>query len=444
MKRKLCLVLITILIIMSSLYFAPVRAATVSVWQSGNTYYWDGGSSSDLATAIMGAMGSGNVTVDVRCGGNLSQTVNLQPGTTLKFNNNRLVKTHSGTGFHREGTGNIAIYDLILDNSAGGFGIRTSRASDLRFENISINGGGIGIRVDSHPSRPYEEGRWVYNLTVKNCRFENCGSHGLETYGVDGCTIDGIVARNNGECGVLLNKTINGTVGTVDSYRSPASGGYAGFRLANYCENITANYIKSVECGRGIFILTGSKNVLIKDCYVTGSKDIGIWFQDVENCRVETGYCTDGINATGSGSYICVGGYDYGTKRIQNRSTGMYLDGLGKTTNGEDVGQWANTNHSNAKWKFIQNGNYYFIENLATGMRLDGYGRTTNGDPCAQYKGTTHSNAQWRIIQSNGYYFIENRSTGMRLDGYGRTTNGDSCAQYKGTTHANAQWKFVN
>lgn len=136
-----------------------------------------------------------------------------------------------------------------------------------------------------------------------------------------------------------------------------------------------------------------------------------------------------------------------GIKQIKNRSTGLFLDGMGRTSNGSAAGQYANTTHNNAHWNIVDAGSgYYYIVNQGTNMKLDGYGRTSNGSACAQYaNSTTHVNAQWQFIDAgSGYYFIQNRGTGMRLDGYGRTTNGSDCAQYNGTTHANAQWQLVN
>nr|WP_245531707.1 RICIN domain-containing protein [Anaerophaga thermohalophila] len=77
-------------------------------------------------------------------------------------------------------------------------------------------------------------------------------------------------------------------------------------------------------------------------------------------------------------------------------------------------------------------------------MYIDGMGRTTNGDNCGQYANTTHVNAQWSLESSgDGYYRLRNRGTGMYLDGMGRTTNGDPAGQYANTTHVNAQWRFV-
>jgi hypothetical protein len=135
-----------------------------------------------------------------------------------------------------------------------------------------------------------------------------------------------------------------------------------------------------------------------------------------------------------------------GVKRIVNRGTGLSIDGIGRTTNGDDAGQY-NSTSNNAKWNIVSAGSdYYYIVNQGTNMKLDGYGRTSNGSACAQYSNsTTHINAQWSFVSAgSGYYYIQNRGTNMRIDGLGSTTNGSVCAQYNGTTHVNAQWQLVN
>ena len=142
------------------------------------------------------------------------------------------------------------------------------------------------------------------------------------------------------------------------------------------------------------------------------------------------------------------GGGVTGIKQIRNRGTGMYLDGMSRTSNGSEVGQYANTTHVNAHWNITSAGSgYYYITNQGTNMKLDGYGRTSNGSACAQHSNnTTHVNAQWSLVSAgSGYYYIVNRGTNMKLDGYGRTSNGSACAQYSNsTTHHNAQWELVN
>ncbi|WP_062122372.1 RICIN domain-containing protein [Geofilum rubicundum] len=432
-------------------------AYTNEVRQSGNSYVWrinnvDQGTTTDLATAITNCIGTGNREVHILTGGTLSGTIFLRPGLTFYGHNNTFTSGHGGNGFHIEGSGPISMYDFTLNNYGGGMGIRTSRAGDLTFQNITVKGGGIGIRIDSHPSRPYEEGRWVSNVEVINCTFEDNGSHGLETYGVDGFYADGIVARNLGGCGVLLNKTINGTIGTVDAYRCSYGAGYAGLRLANSCSNVVIDMLYANECGRGFFVLSGSNNIQLKNCKITNCVDQwgtgrGIWLENTVNSRVEAGCCDSGVTVTGSGSYANVSttcnGLE-GTYQIRNRGTSLYLDGMGRTTNGADCGQWANTSHVNSQWEVISRDGYYQLRNVGSGLFIDGMGRTSNGSVAGQWANTTHVNSQWSIeVYSGDYVRIQNRGTGLFLDGMGYTTNGSVAGQWANTTHANAQWLLV-
>ncbi len=422
------------------------------VRQSGSNYIWrindvDQGTTSSLAAAINNCIGTGNREVHVLVGGTLSEQINLQPGLTLYCHNVTFNKNHSGYGFFRDGAGPIKIYDMTLNNNSN-MGIRTSRASDIYIQNVKIYGGSIGIRIDSHPSRPYEDGRWVYNVHVQDCRFENGSSHGVETYGVDNFKAYGIVARNMGECGVLLNKTINGTIGTVDAYRCSYGGGYAGLRFANTCSQVTADKLIARECGRGYFVLTGSNNCHLNNAQITDCTNIGIWLENVTNCSVKAGCTNSGVAVTGSGSYAnvassCSGG-NVTYYRIQNRATGLFLDGMGRTVNGEACGQYGNTTHVNSQWEMIASGSYYQFKNRGTGLFLDGMGRTTNGSDLGQWGNTTHINSQWSVQQYSGNYSrIQNRGTGLFIDGMGRTANGSACGQWASSTSNNAQWQLV-
>ena len=132
--------------------------------------------------------------------------------------------------------------------------------------------------------------------------------------------------------------------------------------------------------------------------------------------------------------------------QFRNRNTGLYLDGMGRTTNGAAVGQYGNTSHVNSQWELVsQGGNYYQLRNRGTGLYLDGMGRTTNGSDCGQWSNTTHYNSHWELLQYSGnYYRLRNRTTGLYLDGMGRTSNGSNCGQWSNTTHPNAQWEMIN
>ena len=455
-KRKLFLFLSVcfLSVCMQTILANDALAYTNEVRQSGSNYIWrindvDQGSTSDLATAINNCIGTGNRVVHIITGGTLTSTINLQPGLTLYCHNNTFNKNHTGYGFFRDGTGGIKIYDMTLNNNSN-MGIRTSRASDIYIQNVKIYGGSIGIRIDCHPSRPYEDGRWIYNVHIQDCRFENGSSHGLETYGVDGFKAYGIIARNMGECGVLLNKTVNGTIGTVDAYRCSYGGGYAGLRLANSCSNVVTEKLIARECGRGYFVLTGSNNSRLNNAEITGCTNIGIWLENVTNCTVEAGCNDSGTSVSGSGSYANVssscssGGTGGSVYQLRNRGTGLYLDGMGLTSNGSAVGQYANTTHVNAQWEMVSSGSYYQLRNVGTGLFMDGMGRTSNGSDVGQWANTTHANSQWSLQQYSGsYYRLQNRGTGLYIDGMGRTANGSAAGQWANTTHVNAQWELI-
>ncbi|MCV9388774.1 family 43 glycosylhydrolase [Reichenbachiella ulvae] len=131
--------------------------------------------------------------------------------------------------------------------------------------------------------------------------------------------------------------------------------------------------------------------------------------------------------------------------RLRNVGTGLFLDGMGRTTNGDACGQYANTTHPNAQWQLIDVGNgYRQLRNVGTGLFLDGMGRTANGDDCGMWANTTHQNSHWSIQQYGSNVRIQNRATGLFLDGMGRSANGDNVGQYANTTHPNAQWQLVS
>lgn len=151
----------------------------------------------------------------------------------------------------------------------------------------------------------------------------------------------------------------------------------------------------------------------------------------------------DGGSSTGGNTGGDTGG---GTQyyRIQNRATGLYIDGMARTADGEDLGQYANTTSENAQWIREAANGFERFKNRATGLYIDGMGRTTNGQNVGQYANTTHNNAQWSLESAgDGYYRLKNRGTGLYMDGYGDSTNGSAVRQYANTTHVNAQWRFV-
>ncbi|HEY8934490.1 MAG TPA: RICIN domain-containing protein, partial [Cyclobacteriaceae bacterium] len=129
---------------------------------------------------------------------------------------------------------------------------------------------------------------------------------------------------------------------------------------------------------------------------------------------------------------------------IKNRATGLLIDGIGRTTNGSNAGQWSSSTSYNQQWVVETAGSYVKIKNRATGLYLDGMGRTTNGSIAGQWSSSTSNNQQWTIETAGSYSKLKNRATGLYIDGMGSTTNGADLAQWSSSSSYNQQWTITN
>jgi hypothetical protein len=267
----------------------PVHEIT----RQGTKYRWthkgaEQARDEDLAKLLQQAIGTGGRAIHLRSGGKLARTIRMEPDLEIHGHGHTFEKTHNGTGFSHQGRGGIALRNFTLTGGTG-WGVHTTRASNITLEDLRIIGGGIGVRVDSHPSRPYEENRWVRNLTVRRCTFEQCAGHGLETYGVEDFIIEDITAKQCGECGVLVNKGRNGKVGTVRAWRCCVGGGYAGLRFANHCRDITVEKLVAIECGRGFFTVSNCANIIVREVEIRDCSSHAILIQHSDGVGIERG-----------------------------------------------------------------------------------------------------------------------------------------------------------
>ncbi len=312
-RQKFKKLFISVLLLsFGAIFINEAYAYDNEVWESSGTYYWkingsQAGNSSSLSTAINSCMGS-NREVHVLTGGSLDGTINV-PASNVKLycHNNTFTRDFSGWGIKNSHDG-FELYDMILRGGSDGYGIRSSGASHLKFINIEIyDCPWIGIRVDSKSSAPWEA--WISDLEIKNVMVDNCGDHGIETYSIDGVDMDSIVVRNCNSCGLLLNRTKNGTIGTVNAYNCSWGSGYAGLRYANACEDITTEKLIADRCGRGFFIVQSgpSVNCHLNNAEIYECSDMGIWIENGTDCSVESGCCESSVSVSGSGSYANVG-----------------------------------------------------------------------------------------------------------------------------------------
>ncbi len=237
------------------------------------------------------------------------------------------------------------------------------RRGDLHLGEINIDGtAGIGIRIDNNPE-PNCWGRCnrVTEIRLDDVSVSNTGGHGVETYGVDGLTIGTVTARNVTNAGLLLNATINATVGTVDGEDVATGNGYATFRVANEAGkiddawpagNIHVGTVRARRGGRGIFCVsdsggttidhvdladTGGDSMLLENCHnmrlaaVSGTVNDGggIWitYRDAEHTP-STNVTLQNIEANG----ISIGESKCGTNiLICNMSGDASINGCSGT-----------------------------------------------------------------------------------------------------------------
>jgi endoglucanase len=125
---------------------------------------------------------------------------------------------------------------------------------------------------------------------------------------------------------------------------------------------------------------------------------------------------------------------------LSNRATGLLIDGMYRSTDGSNAGQYSNSNTDAQKWVLEMAGSYVKIKNRATGLYLDGMGRTTNGSAAGQWSGSSSNNQQWLRVAAGNYAKFQNRATGLYLDGMGLTTNGSDLGQWSNSNSRNQQW----
>jgi hypothetical protein len=125
---------------------------------------------------------------------------------------------------------------------------------------------------------------------------------------------------------------------------------------------------------------------------------------------------------------------------IQNKATGLYIDGMGRTSNGSNAGQWSNSGSSNQKWIMETTGSNVRFKNVATSLYLDGMGRGSNGSLAGQWGNSNSANQQWTIETYGNYKRIKNVATGLYLDGMYWSSNGSDLGQWSSSGSDAQQW----
>ncbi|GAW25473.1 putative ricin B lectin [Rosellinia necatrix] len=156
--------------------------------------------------------------------------------------------------------------------------------------------GGLGIRFDRDQAANT-------NVKMGTITVNGAGSHAVETWNIDGLTIDKVVARNVGECGLLLQKTTNARVGLVDGDNVATGTGYATFRMANnngqlasgaYTPNVFVDKVVSRGGGRGVFCVSQSGGAVISQVDLANNGNNAILLENCYNVAINGGTVNGG------------------------------------------------------------------------------------------------------------------------------------------------------
>ncbi|WP_436922950.1 RICIN domain-containing protein [Halosimplex amylolyticum] len=346
------------------------------------------------------------------------------------------------------------------------YGIRVSHCDNVILNDINMSlSAGLGIRIDGR------DGPDTTNVTLNSADISGSSTHAVETYGVDGIDIGTVTATDvDTGCGLLLNDTENATVDYVDATRCDQGGGYAGFRCANDAgPNITVNRVDAVDCGRGIFTVSGSSGIDIYDVYLDGNG--GNLIQDTRDTTIDGGTVTNTgsagirIDSRDSDTHPYTQNVTVENLTIEDNSGyGVYETGPDTEDNAilnndfcnnssGDIETYAsnttvsgNTNCSGGSSGPISSGTYY-VTNVNSGNLLEvANASTSDGANVQQYSDTGCSCQQWDVQdQGNGEYTFTNVNSGKVMEVEGAsTTEGDNVQQWSDNGGSHQRWTLVD
>lgn len=175
------------------------------------------------------------------------------------------------------------------------FGMFLQSVRNLRLGNIHIEmtgsdpRGNIGVRIDGFAHGRGDDTVRCTDVQVDTVYVENSGGHAFETYAVDRIQVGKVIANGvESGCGVLLNDTVDATVGSVIGKEIDPGGGYAGFRVANGAHDVTCDQVVVRGGARGIFGVSGSHNITIGEVNISEMLG-GIFIEDNQNFTINGG-----------------------------------------------------------------------------------------------------------------------------------------------------------
>lgn len=277
-----------------------------SVTGSGSSYTATKGSEevysgSDYYAAIQGALdavSSGQRVAVLAAGSIGTNTITIDSGKTLEGCETITAAYRAGyPAIESVDTTGASIPYLSLAGDVY-FGLRFYGARDLALGEVTLDlERGIGIRFDRDEAPSA-------NVTMGTITQTGGSEHAIETWNIDGLEIGSVIARNVGQCGLLLQNSRNVRVGLVDAQNTGTGTGYAALRFANrngrsddgsYPTSVYVDKVVATGGGRGVFCVSESGGAEI------GEIELSETGGDVESILIQNCYNVNILGGTVSG-----------------------------------------------------------------------------------------------------------------------------------------------
>ncbi|KAF2214811.1 hypothetical protein CERZMDRAFT_95194 [Cercospora zeae-maydis SCOH1-5] len=264
---------------------------------SGSSTVYQGADYRAAVQAAVDAISSGQRASVIASGSIGASTITITSGKTFEVCGTMDVANRSGRGaIEVTDASGVQIPFLTMTGNPY-FGLRFSGTSGLVLGRITLNlSGGLGIRFDRDRAANT-------NVRMDTITVTGAGSHAVETWNIDGLTINSVIARNVGECGLLLQNTRNANVGLVDGNNVAAGNGYATLRFANqngrradgsYGTNVYIDRVISSGGGRGIFCVSESGGAQINNIALSNNGNNAILIENCYNLNIRGGTVNGG------------------------------------------------------------------------------------------------------------------------------------------------------
>ena len=261
----------------------------------GNVY-----TGSDYRLAIQTALdriGSGQRLVVWSSGDIGASTVVVTSGKTFEVCGTLNARFKTGRGAIEVINQNDVSIPFLRMTGDPYFGLRISGTNNLNLGDLTLNlSGGLGIRFD-------RDAAWNYNVRMGTITVTGAGSHAVEVWNVDGLDINAVLARDVGECGLLIQTSTNVWVGYVEGINVAAGNGYATLRFANNngqlngvytTTNVWVDRVYSRGGGRGIFCVSMSGAAEIKHIDLADNGNNAILIENCYNLAIRDGVINGG------------------------------------------------------------------------------------------------------------------------------------------------------